>query len=279
MILADVAYPQDMTSSMSQATTDPTDTTLKQRYEEVKRRIEEAARRFGRRSDDIILVAVTKHASFDLIRDLIELGHVDLGENRVQHLVQRAVQVDEYLQRVHQLGPSTMDKIPESVRWHMIGNLQRNKVRKILPLTRLVHSVDSLRLAEEIQASACKRDEIIEVLIQVNASMEKNKHGIAPAAARHLIEQIDTMINIKVRGLMTMAPLEEDPREALPTFQRCKELFDDINKTGIVDEKFNLLSMGMSNDYEIAIECGANILRVGTSIFGPPETDTDSLNS
>lgn len=246
---------------------------LKDRYEAVRRRMDEAAARAGRKGEDVILVAVTKFASFDQIRDLIELGHVDLGENRVQNLVQRAAQVDEFLERAHQLGTSRTAKVPDAVRWHMIGSLQRNKVRKVLPLVRLIHSVDSLRLAEEIQGAAGRRDDTVEVLIQVNTSGEKSKHGVAPAATRHLIEQIDTMINLKVRGLMTMAPLVEDPNVARPTFDRCRELFDDIRRTGAVDESFNLLSMGMTNDYEVAIECGANIVRIGSAIFGAPESD------
>jgi PLP dependent protein len=150
----------------------------------------------------------------------------------------------------------------------MIGHLQRNKVRKIVGLARLIHSVDSLRLAEEIQLAATKVDEPIEVLVEVNTSGEKSKFGIAPAAARHLIDQIDTMMNIRVRGLMCMAPLVEDPEQARPTFERCRDLFEEIAKVAAVGERFNILSMGMSNDFEVAIECGANMVRIGSAIFG-----------
>ena len=244
--------------------------TLKGRYDEVRRRIAETAARCGRRPDAIVLVAVTKYASIDQIRELIEYGHTDFGENRVQNLIQRVAQVDEFLQRRRQLRGGKARAIPKQVRWHMVGHLQRNKVRKVLDLLRLVHCVDSLRLAEEIQTAAARRDDPVEVLIQVNTSGEKTKSGVAPAAARHLIDQIDTMMSIRPRGLMCMAPLVDDPRLARPTFERFRELFEDICSAGVGGDRFDILSMGMSNDFEVAIECGANIVRIGTAIFGEP---------
>jgi pyridoxal phosphate enzyme (YggS family) len=210
---------------------------------------------------------VTKHASIDQIRELLALGHVDLGENREQQLAQHAAQVEEFLQR-HRDIPSAPGRVPAAVRWHMVGHLQRNKVRKILPLVRLIHSVDSLRLAEELQSVAAARlEEPVEVLIQVNFSGERQKYGIAPAAARHLIEQIDTMFNLRVRGLMCMGPLTDDADAVRQVFSRCCELSDEIRRSGAAHDKFDILSMGMTNDFEIAIECGANIVRVGTAIF------------
>lgn len=247
--------------------------TLKERFEDVRKRIDAASKRSSRRGGEVILVAVTKHASIDQIRELITFGHVDFGENRVQNLIQRHAQVEEFLQRRNELGRSRSDELPGQVRWHMIGTLQRNKVRKVLPLVRLVHSVDSLRLAEEIQMAATRRDEPVEMLIQVNTSGERSKHGVAPAAVRHLIDQIDTMMNMRVRGLMCMAPESEDPTEARPYFQLARELFDDIRRIGVGGDRFDILSMGMSNDFEVAIECGANVVRVGTAIFGPPMED------
>jgi pyridoxal phosphate enzyme (YggS family) len=187
----------------------------------------------------------------------------------MQNLLQRAAQIDEFLQRQRQLrGPKAGD-MPRTVRWHMIGHLQRNKVRKVVEMARLIHSVDSLRLAEEIQAAAIKLEAPIETLVQVNISGEKSKFGVAPAAARHLIDQMESMINVKVRGLMCMAPLMDDPEQVRPVFQRAKELFDDIVRTGEGGDRFDILSMGMSTDYEVAIECGANMVRVGSAIFGP----------
>ncbi len=249
------------------------DGALVERYRSVKDRIADAARRAGQRPEDIILVAVTKNASIDQIRELIELGHVDFGENRVQHLIQRAAQVDEFLQRHRRLTSERGQDVPQSVRWHMIGSLQRNKVRKILGRVRLIHSVDSLRLAEEIQAAASKLTEPVEVLVEVNTSGEKSKHGVAPAAARHLVEQIDTMMNLRPRGLMCIAPFVEDPQETRQPFQLCREYFEDIRRSGLGGERFDILSMGMSNDFEVAIDCGANVVRIGTAIFGQGEQE------
>jgi len=244
--------------------------TLKERYDAVRQRIADAAARSGRRPENIVLTAVTKYASIDQIRELIELGHMDFAENRVQALVQRVAQIDEFLQRHRQLHSSRHVSLPGQLRWHMIGHLQRNKVRKVLHLVRLVHSVDSLRLAEEIQMAATRREEPVEVLVQVNVSGEKSKYGVAPAAASHLVEQIDTMMNMRPRGLMTMAPLVEDPEQVRPVFERCRELLEDIQSGGLGGEHFDVLSMGMTSDFEVAIECGANVVRVGSAIFGPP---------
>jgi pyridoxal phosphate enzyme (YggS family) len=244
--------------------------TLKDRYDAVRQRIADAAERSGRRPEDIVLTAVTKFASIDQIRELIELGHMDFAENRVQALIQRVGQIDEFLQRHRTLHSSRQVSLPEKLRWHMIGHLQRNKVRKVLELVRLIHSVDSLRLAEEIQLAAGRREEPVEVLVQVNVSGEKTKHGVAPAAVSHLVEQIDTMMNVRPRGLMTMAPLVEDPETVRPVFERCRELLEDIHCRGLGGDHFDVLSMGMTSDFEVAIECGANVVRVGSAIFGTP---------
>ncbi len=262
---------------------------LKDRYREVKDRVAEAAARSGQDPNRIILVAVTKFAGPDQIRDLISLGHVDFGENKVQQLVQRAAIIDEWLTR-HRTMPSTgwpaavhedepgeawkapagAPPIPAAVRWHMIGHLQRNKVRKAAEICRLIHSVDSLRLAEEIQLIAEKRDKIVDVLLQVNIAGEGQKYGCAVPAALHLAEQIDTMVQVRIRGLMVMAPLSDNPEDARPIFARTRELFEEIRSEGIGGRHFNILSMGMSGDYEVAIEEGANVVRVGSAIFGEP---------
>src|SRR5262249_34585021 len=145
----------------------------------------------------------------------------------------------------------------EGVRWHMIGHLQRNKARKVTEFTRLIHSVDSLRLAEELQAIALKKDQVIEVLIQVNCSGEQSKVGCPMPAAIPLAEQIHSMINVRVRGLMTIAPYSQDPEDARLTFVRCRELFEEMSTLGFGEESpFNILSMGMSGDYEVAISEG-----------------------
>lgn len=243
---------------------------LKDRYQAVRDRITAAAKRAGRSADGIVLVAVTKYAAIDQVRQLVEMGHLDLGESGVQSLVQRAAQIEEFLQRHRQLSGGRASNVPRAVRWHMIGHLQRNKVRKAIGLARLIHSVDSLRLAEEIQGSSARQEEPVEVLVQVNVSGEKSKYGVAPAAARHLLDQIDTMLALRARGLMCMAPLADDPQKSRVVFDRGRELFEEIRRTGAGGERFDILSMGMSSDFEVAIECGSNMVRVGTAIFGPP---------
>jgi PLP dependent protein len=244
---------------------------LKARYDSVRQRIAAAATRAGQDPASVVLVAVTKFAELDQIRTLLQLGHRDFGENRVQNLIQQAAMVDEFLvrQRIAHTVAAARGEI-EPVRWHMIGHLQRNKAKKAVEICRLIHSVDSLRLAEEIQALVSKREEPVDVLVQVNCSGEASKFGCPLPAAAHLAEQIDTMLQVRVRGLMTMAPLSENPEDARLTFRRCRELFEEIRKSGLSDGKFNILSMGMSGDFEVGIEEGANLVRVGSAIFGEP---------
>ena len=245
---------------------------LANRYRQVTTRIAEAAHRAGRRPEEIVLVAVTKNAPMDVVRGLMALGHRDFGENRVQQLVNRAAQVEEFRQRLDEHPESATDAELVQPRWHMVGQLQRNKVRKLVDHVRLVHSVDSLRLAEEIQAQAARRDRQVEVLVEVNLG-ETQKGGIAPPAVRHLIDQMDSMLNVRVRGLMAMAPNTEDEAIIRNTFERCRELFEDVRRTVREPEKLDILSMGMSNDYEIAIEMGANVVRVGSALVGKPVVD------
>ncbi len=258
-------------------------TELADRYNEVKERIAQAAIRSGRTPESVYLIAVTKYAEPEDIRELIELGHRDFGENRVLQLAQRAGVIQEWFDRIKTLPRTSSDTnqvdVNDPVRWHMIGHLQRNKARKIADCSRLIHSVDSLRLAEELQTVANKLDRVIDVLIQVNVSGEESKSGLPIAALGAIAEQIDTMINVRVRGLMTMAPLTDDPENSRVHFSRCKEIFDDLVKIGVGENHFNLLSMGMSNDFEVAIEEGANLVRVGSAIFGTqtPEGDLEEV--
>lgn len=261
------------------------------RYADVTRRVAEAAKRAGRKASDIILVAVTKTADPEQIRTLLRLGHRDFGENRVQVLQQHAAIVEEYLAR-QKLAPSVRrvsgdaatlfdassvglgatPNLPggsDGVRWHMIGHLQRNKVRKVVDFVRLIYSVDSLRLAEELQTLALRRDQVYEVLLQVNCSGESQKYGCPLPAAIPLAEQIATMINIRIRGLMTMAAEGDTPEQARSAFSRCRELFEEMQGMRLGEgAPFNILSMGMSGDFEVAISEGANIVRVGSAIFG-----------
>ncbi|TVQ64013.1 MAG: YggS family pyridoxal phosphate-dependent enzyme [Phycisphaerales bacterium] len=252
--------------------------TLKDRYTEVTQRVAEAAKRAGRSPADVLVVAVTKYAEPEQVRELIQLGHMDFGENKVQQLAQRAAMAQEFLERSISLrdsgGVPTSANLPESVRWHMIGRLQRNKVRKAIECARLIHGVDSLRLAEEIQAIALKRDVTVDILLQVNCSGEKTKGGVAPPAARHLAEQIDTMVNVRLRGLMTMAPHSDNPEDSRFTFTQCRELFEDLRAYNLAEGAFNILSMGMTGDYEVAISEGANVVRIGSALFGEPAEHT-----
>lgn len=248
---------------------------LRDAYRQVTDRIAEVAQRCGRRPGDILTVAVTKTATPDQIRAIVDLGHADLGENRVQHLAQRVAQLDEYLGRKKTLAgaaPRSDTQPPEKVRWHMIGHLQRNKVKQVVPLVHLVHSVDSLRLAEEIHNFAARSEQVVDVLIQVNTARDENKHGIAPPAVIHLAEQIHTMLHLRLRGLMAMAPYGDDPEQARPTFARTAEIFADLRKQSFSGPECNILSMGMSHDFEIAIEEGANLLRIGRAFFGDPQS-------
>ncbi|MEE9211809.1 MAG: YggS family pyridoxal phosphate-dependent enzyme [Phycisphaeraceae bacterium] len=249
-------------------------TQLRESYRRLTDRLAGAAERSGRRPGDVVLVAVTKNASPDQIRLLAEMGHADLGENRVQHLSQRVAQLEEFLSRKRMLAgavPKTAGEVPPQVRWHMVGHLQRNKVKTVVPLVNLIHSVDSLRLAEEIHAYAGRHDRTVDILIQVNTSGEPGKFGVAAPAVIHLAEQINTMIHLRLRGLMTIAPYSDNPEDARTTFARTAELFGDLREAKIGGD-CNILSMGMTGDFEVAIEEGANVVRVGQALFGEADS-------
>lgn len=248
---------------------------VRERFEDVRKRVADAAVRSGRRPEDVLIVAVTKGAAIEQVREIIDAGHGDLGESRVNSLAQRVAVIEEYLERHRTMTSTRQATPPPKVRWHLIGTLQRNKVKKALEYAHLIHSVDTLRLAEEIQDRAVGRDRPAEILLQVNASHEKQKHGFPIAAAVHVAEQIDSMINLKLRGLMTMGPLSEDAVRTRAAFEQAREVFDEIRRAGIGGGDFNLLSMGMSGDFETAIECGANVVRIGSAIFGPTQDDED----
>lgn len=254
-----------------------TPTQLRDAYHAVQDRIANAAAKVGRRPEDVLLVAVTKYAAPDQIRTLVDMGQMDLGESRVQQLEKRVASLSEFLSRKRTLGSAStredidITKAATHVRWHMIGHLQRNKAKQIINLVDLIHSIDSLRLAEELHNIGAKRDKPIDILLQVNASGETTKSGVAIPAVIHLAEQIDSMVNLRLRGLMTMAPNTEDKGLIRAAFQRTAEVFAEVKKYDIGGKYFTALSMGMSSDFEIAIECGANVVRVGNAIFGDPE--------
>ena len=249
---------------------------IRETYRQVTDRMAEACTRAGRKADDAILVAVTKYAMPDQMRALLELGHRDLGESRAQQLSQRHAQMNEFLDRRHAMG-AAVDRddahVPDRVRWHMIGHLQRNKIKQLVPLIDLVHSVDSLRLAEDLHAFGQRTDRTVDVLLQVNTAQEEGKYGCAPAAAVHLAEQIDSMVHLRLRGLMTMAPYSDNPEDSRSTFARTADLFREIHREGIAGDHLTVLSMGMTNDYEVAIEEGANVIRLGRALFGETENE------
>ncbi len=248
-------------------------TPLAEKLDEVRERIAAAAAKAKREPGEVTLVAVTKSAAPEQIREVLTLGVADLGESRVQVLSQRAGQLDEFLKRRQVHGePGTAaagnGAAPDKVRWHMIGHLQRNKIKPLLPFVHMIHSIDSLRLAEELDAQSAKLGRRIPVMLQVNASEEPQKHGVAVGAAVHLAEQIDSMPNLQLVGLMTMAPFDAEEKVVRAAFGRTREIFEEMRWHKIGGAGLKHLSMGMSNDFEHAIAEGSTMVRVGTSLFG-----------
>ena len=211
---------------------------------------EEAALRSGRKGENVLLVAVTKLHSTDEINEAIDCGITDIGENKVQEIM------DKY------------DRV-KPVRWHLIGHLQTNKVKYIIDKVSMIHSVDSLHLAKEIDKRAKQHNLTMDILIQVNSAMEESKFGITTAETGQLINDILTECpNVRIRGLMCIAPFEDNPDDARVYFAEVKKLYDEYGKIYNPNLDFKYLSMGMSNDFEVAVEEGSNLIRVGTSIFG-----------
>ena len=223
---------------------------LKDNLEKVKEQIVKACERSSRNAQDVTIVAVSKTKPEEAIMELYNAGHRDFGENYIQEL------------RVKH------DDLPKDIRWHMIGHLQRNKVKYIAEYIHLIHSVDSFQLAETIEKEAAKHNRVIPVLIEVNVGGEESKFGVTPEEAPTLIEKISHLPHVRVEGLMTSAPYVEDPEEDRPCFVKMHDLSVDIASKKIDNVKVNVLSMGMSNDYIVAAEEGSTMVRVGTSIFG-----------
>jgi pyridoxal phosphate enzyme (YggS family) len=235
---------------------------ISERIKRIKDTVNSACSRVGRDPDEVKLIVVTKSATLEAVKEVVRSGVRDLGENRVQQLKKVVAQVDEFLQASGGDAP-----LSEKIRWHMIGHLQRNKVRQVLPIAVLIHSVDTLRLAEEINSAGAKLNLRPEVLLQVNTSDEPQKYGVPVGAATHLAEQIETLPNVRLVGLMTMAPLTHNKDVVRSCFVRARELFVEMRGEKIVGPQFTELSMGMSSDYEVAVEEGATILRIGSAIF------------
>ena len=231
------------------------------RIEKVKEGIASACGRSGRDPESVKLVIVSKSAELENILEVMRLGYTEFGESRVQRLKNISIEVENALKEGAEAA------LLKSINWHLIGHLQRNKVRQILSAVSLIHSVDTLRLAEEINSSSAKEGLCSRVLLQVNTSGEPQKYGVPVGAATHLAEQIETMPYLKLAGLMVMAPLTHNTDVIRACFVRARELFYEMMGEKIVGAQFMELSMGMSSDYEIAIEEGSTILRIGSAIF------------
>jgi len=221
---------------------------IRESLPQVRERISRALERSGR-SDPVSIVAVTKGHPVAAVRAAVEAGLFDCGENRVAELASKRAELGDL------------------ARWHLIGHLQRNKVRQALPLFRLLHSLDSLRLAREVSKEAERAGMEIRALVQVNASGEGTKGGFEVSAGTKAITEVASLPKLRIEGLMTMAPLTEDEEVLRATFRRTRALFEECARSvSGFDPRF--LSMGMSNDFEIAVEEGANLVRLGTILFG-----------
>ena len=216
----------------------------------VENNILEACKRANRNREDVKLIAVSKTKPVSMLQEIYDEGIRYFGENKVQELTDK------------------VEQLPSDIHWHMIGHLQRNKVKYIVDKVDMIHSVDSLRLAEAIEQEAAKKNVVVNVLLEVNVAEEDTKFGLKVEEVIPLIEQISGFSHIKICGLMTIAPYVENPEENRNVFARLKQLSVDINQKNIDNVSVRELSMGMTNDYEVAIEEGATMVRVGTGIFG-----------
>ncbi|MBX3395903.1 MAG: YggS family pyridoxal phosphate-dependent enzyme [Phycisphaerae bacterium] len=252
---------------------------LAENLKRVKDRIEAACARAHRDPATVRLIAVTKYVELDVIRNALDLGILDLGESRAQHLNQRAGMIHEFIERKSVLSGRREPPGPRP-RWHMIGHLQRNKTKLVIPWVELIHSVDSLRLAEDLHDQAKKLGRTIDFLLQVNTSGEKSKFGVAVGAVPHLMEHFAEWPNVRLCGLMTMAPADALPGELRLYFDRLRDVFEDLRGEKHLGPHFREMSMGMSTDFETAIEAGATMVRIGSALFdgmmSPTSHDEDT---
>ena len=223
---------------------------IKEHLTEVKERIEQACIRSGRNPGEVTLIAVSKTKPVPMLEEAYAAGARDFGENKVQEIAAKK------------------PELPEDIRWHMIGHLQRNKVGQVLGKAVLIHSVDSLRLARQIETDAAKAGLDVDILLEVNVAREESKYGFMLEEVEDAIMTIKDFPHVHIKGLMTIAPFVENPEENRGIFKKLFEFAVDIDKKNIDNVTMGVLSMGMSGDYEVAIEEGATMVRVGTSIFG-----------
>ena len=224
--------------------------TLAKNYNAVKENIKKACEQAGRSQEEVTLLAVSKTKPVDMLMDVYHAGARDFGENKVQELVEKIPQ------------------LPSDIRWHLIGHLQRNKVKYIVDKVAMIHSVDSLRLAETIEKEAAKKAVIVPILIEVNVAQEESKFGLKPEEVLPFIEQIADFSHIQINGLMTIAPYVDNAEENREIFRELKKLSVDIAAKNINNVIMSVLSMGMTGDYMVAVQEGATMVRVGTGIFG-----------
>ena len=223
---------------------------LKDQLQEVEKRIQAACDRAGRKREEVTLIAVSKTKPVETLQEAYDLGVRIFGENKVQELTAK------------------YEALPKDIHWHMIGHLQTNKVKYIIDKAELIHSVDSLKLAETIEKEAAKHDLIADILVEVNVAEEESKFGMKMEEVIPFVEKVSAFPHVRVRGLMTIAPSVEDPEENRSIFADLHKLYIDIKKKNHDNDTVSVLSMGMTNDYEVAIEEGATMVRVGTGIFG-----------
>lgn len=226
---------------------------LAENLQEVEQKIQEACKKANRAREEVTLIAVSKTKPVSMLKEVYDLGIRNFGENKVQELCEK-----------HPL-------LPSDVKWHQIGHLQRNKVKNIIDKATLIHSVDSVRLAEAIEKEAAKKDLIVNILMEVNVAEEESKFGLKVEEVIPAIETIATFPHIRIQGLMTIAPFVENPEENRSIFACLQKLSVDIRSKNIDNVSVDILSMGMTNDYQVAIEEGATMVRVGTGIFGARE--------
>lgn len=245
---------------------------LQEQLERVRERIRLACERSGRQPSAVTLVGVAKTVPVEMIRDAAAFGLADIGENRVQEAEAKqqalGIRSAEFGIRSSESIPHSKLQTPNSIRWHLIGHLQRNKVKPALELFDLIHSVDSMELIEALERGASARAKPVDVLLQVNVSGEQTKSGCRPEEALELARGIGRMSHVRLRGLMTIPPAAETPEAARPYFSRLRQLRDQLCSSFQLPASSLKLSMGMSHDFDVAIEEGADIVRIGTAIFG-----------
>lgn len=223
---------------------------IRENIELVQNNIDNICKSINRDSSKVTLIAVSKTKPVEMVQEAYEAGIRDFGENKVQELCNK------------------YEQMPKDIRWHMIGHLQRNKVKYVIDKAYLIHSVDSIRLAEEISKEALKKQLVVNILVEVNVAKEDSKFGTTLEESEYLIREIAKLPGIQIKGLMTIAPFVENAEDNRSYFTRLKQLSVDINKKNIDNVSMNILSMGMTGDYMVAIEEGATYVRVGTGIFG-----------